>query len=534
MSLGLVWAQSVDGVIGVDGALPWHLPEDMAHFREVTAGALVVMGRATWASLPQRFRPLPGRVNVVLSRAPGLELAGATVVRSVAEALDARRPGRAPGLGGRWRRGVRGVRAGRRPRRDRTGGGVAHDPGGLMTVGARLVGAVGAAVMALLLVAGCSPPAKPSAEVTEPTKAAEPTASATTSDGANTATAAPWPTPAPMVAAGATTVTEVVDDLATWQPFDARGRWSFTQVSDGVVTAVESASGTRRSVDVKGLVDGTHLVQVPYRQDESIAWLVVSTDPLIEVEPPPAEATWGLIRWDLDSDTTELVAKARITAEEGGGISSLGDGTILVDRGEATEHCFAAVPARSTVMVDLGCVEAGDTVVPYQLVGADDAAVWLRARNEALRLGFDGSQTRISGDDDAWVASAYGSTVAWVEPGEGDSHGLDDPGTLYVSSGGRVYGLGPVHGWFGFDVSVAADESVSWMTWAAEPGSMDRFDGRTGVSEVRTWSPGEPIVVVHRAETPTWIFAEVWTTPDRLVITDESAVGDLAWGPTAR
>lgn len=93
--LGLVWAQSADAVIGVDGTLPWHLPEDMAHFREVTAGALVVMGRATWASLPPRFRPLPGRVNVVLSRTPGLELAGATVVRSVDEALDlAARAGR--------------------------------------------------------------------------------------------------------------------------------------------------------------------------------------------------------------------------------------------------------------------------------------------------------------------------------------------------------------------------------------------------------------------------------------------------------
>jgi len=88
VSLGLVWAQSVDGVIGVDGALPWHLPEDMAHFREVTAGALVVMGRATWASLPPRFRPLPGRVNVVLSRTPGLELPGAIVVGGVTEALD--------------------------------------------------------------------------------------------------------------------------------------------------------------------------------------------------------------------------------------------------------------------------------------------------------------------------------------------------------------------------------------------------------------------------------------------------------------
>ncbi len=86
--LGMIWAESVDGVIGVDGTLPWHLPEDMVHFREVTAGAVVVMGRATWASLPPRFRPLPGRVSVVLSRTPGLELPGAIVVGGVAEALD--------------------------------------------------------------------------------------------------------------------------------------------------------------------------------------------------------------------------------------------------------------------------------------------------------------------------------------------------------------------------------------------------------------------------------------------------------------
>jgi dihydrofolate reductase len=103
--LGLVWARSTDGVIGVDGTLPWHLPEDLAHFRRVTDGALVVMGRRTWASLPERFRPLPGRVNVVLSRSPGLELAGATVVADVEAALGlvaaAAREGRpAWGIGG--------------------------------------------------------------------------------------------------------------------------------------------------------------------------------------------------------------------------------------------------------------------------------------------------------------------------------------------------------------------------------------------------------------------------------------------------
>ena len=79
--LGLVWAQDERGVIGRDGALPWHLPEDLAHFRSLTRGATVVMGRATWESLPERFRPLPGRRNVVLSRrrdylAPGAEVRG--------------------------------------------------------------------------------------------------------------------------------------------------------------------------------------------------------------------------------------------------------------------------------------------------------------------------------------------------------------------------------------------------------------------------------------------------------------------------
>jgi dihydrofolate reductase len=55
-------------VIGQQGVLPWHIPEDMAHFRQLTAGHVVVMGRKTWDSLPPRFRPLPGRINVVVSR----------------------------------------------------------------------------------------------------------------------------------------------------------------------------------------------------------------------------------------------------------------------------------------------------------------------------------------------------------------------------------------------------------------------------------------------------------------------------------
>ena len=86
--IGMVWAQSSDRYIGVAGGLPWRLPEDMARFRTLTQGSPVVMGRATWDSLPERFRPLPGRDNVVLSRRAGDgELPGARVARDTEGAL---------------------------------------------------------------------------------------------------------------------------------------------------------------------------------------------------------------------------------------------------------------------------------------------------------------------------------------------------------------------------------------------------------------------------------------------------------------
>ena len=59
-------------MIGIDNRLPWHLPEDMKFFRETTRGKPVIMGRKTWESLPDAFRPLPGRANIVVSRNPGL------------------------------------------------------------------------------------------------------------------------------------------------------------------------------------------------------------------------------------------------------------------------------------------------------------------------------------------------------------------------------------------------------------------------------------------------------------------------------
>jgi dihydrofolate reductase len=85
--IGLIWAQAAGRVIGAGNAIPWHLPEDLAHFRSITSGATVVMGRRTWESLPARFRPLPGRRNVVLTRDRGWTAEGAEVRHQLAEAL---------------------------------------------------------------------------------------------------------------------------------------------------------------------------------------------------------------------------------------------------------------------------------------------------------------------------------------------------------------------------------------------------------------------------------------------------------------
>ena len=85
--LGAIWAQSLDGLIGDGTTMPWYVPEDLQHFKDVTMGAPVIMGRRTWDSLNPKFRPLPGRDNYILSRqAPGPWSAGGTVIRSLADA----------------------------------------------------------------------------------------------------------------------------------------------------------------------------------------------------------------------------------------------------------------------------------------------------------------------------------------------------------------------------------------------------------------------------------------------------------------
>lgn len=83
--LALVAALATNGVIGRGGALPWHLPDDLRHFKAVTLGKPVLMGRRTFESIG---RPLPGRRNLVLSSGPDIAVSGVETVRNLQEALQ--------------------------------------------------------------------------------------------------------------------------------------------------------------------------------------------------------------------------------------------------------------------------------------------------------------------------------------------------------------------------------------------------------------------------------------------------------------
>ena len=85
--LHLIYARAANGVIGAGGTLPWHLPEDLAHFKRTTLGCPVIMGRKTWDSLPARFRPLPGRLNIVITRQASWQAEGAVRSGSIEEAM---------------------------------------------------------------------------------------------------------------------------------------------------------------------------------------------------------------------------------------------------------------------------------------------------------------------------------------------------------------------------------------------------------------------------------------------------------------
>ncbi len=87
--LTLIAAVARNGVIGKDNRLPWHLPADLKHFKELTTGHAVIMGRKTWESLPAKFRPLPGRGNIVVTRNGAFRAEGAIVCTSLADAIAA-------------------------------------------------------------------------------------------------------------------------------------------------------------------------------------------------------------------------------------------------------------------------------------------------------------------------------------------------------------------------------------------------------------------------------------------------------------
>jgi dihydrofolate reductase len=82
----IIAAVARNGVIGIEGGLPWHIPEDLARFKELTLGHALVMGRATYESIG---RPLPGRVNIVLTRDPDWSNEGVVTAHSLEEALAA-------------------------------------------------------------------------------------------------------------------------------------------------------------------------------------------------------------------------------------------------------------------------------------------------------------------------------------------------------------------------------------------------------------------------------------------------------------
>ncbi len=98
--VSLIAAVGANGAIGKDNGLLWKIPEDMAYFKATTLGRPVIMGRKTWESLPERFRPLPGRHNIVVSRNAAYTASGASLCLSLEAALAAAGPGEVFIMGG--------------------------------------------------------------------------------------------------------------------------------------------------------------------------------------------------------------------------------------------------------------------------------------------------------------------------------------------------------------------------------------------------------------------------------------------------
>lgn len=88
MIISAIAAVAENGVIGREGGLPWHLPDDLKFFQRTTLGHPVIMGRKNWESIPLKYRPLRDRVNIVVSRNEGYDAPGAVVFGSLTDALD--------------------------------------------------------------------------------------------------------------------------------------------------------------------------------------------------------------------------------------------------------------------------------------------------------------------------------------------------------------------------------------------------------------------------------------------------------------
>lgn len=85
----VIGAVSQNGVYGEGASIPWRIREDFKHFKDITTGHTVIMGKGTWLSLPEKFRPLPGRTNSVITNTPGFVAVGATIFASLEQAIDA-------------------------------------------------------------------------------------------------------------------------------------------------------------------------------------------------------------------------------------------------------------------------------------------------------------------------------------------------------------------------------------------------------------------------------------------------------------
>ena len=88
MNISIIVAVSENNVIGNQGTLPWHLPKDMAYFKRTTMGHHVLMGRKNYESIPHKFRPLPGRTNLVLSRSAEFQANGVHGFQKIEEAIS--------------------------------------------------------------------------------------------------------------------------------------------------------------------------------------------------------------------------------------------------------------------------------------------------------------------------------------------------------------------------------------------------------------------------------------------------------------